>query len=317
MDDRHGSLFDKYVIPPFSILDTAQGPWKARRKLWDDLGIHSESGRGEFLTYGKEGMEDFLQSEFDKNGSTSTFDPVLCEMMYRWFTPNTGSILDPFAGGSTRGVVAGRLGRSYTGVDLRQEQIDENIPQHQAVCPGASVRWICGDSTDISGLLAYGSEYDFVFSCPPYGDLEVYSDDPKDLSNMGHREFVSSYRAIIKGTVSHLKPNRFAAFVVGNYRLKGGGMFDFTGETVRAFEDAGATLYNQFVLVNPVGTVRLRVTKQFDASRKAGMRHQMVLVFVKGDARRATAEIGPVDPKYPGGVFDRAGDPNILEMFSE
>ena len=26
--------------------------------------------------------------------------------------------------------------------------------------------------------------FDFIFSCPPYGDLEVYSDDPNDLSRM-------------------------------------------------------------------------------------------------------------------------------------
>lgn len=37
---------------------------------------------------------------------TSIFDPVLCELAYRWFTPADGSILDPFAGGSVRGIVA-------------------------------------------------------------------------------------------------------------------------------------------------------------------------------------------------------------------
>jgi hypothetical protein len=316
MDDRSGVLFDRFIIPPFSVLDTFQGPWKVRRKLWDDLGIRSESGRGEFLTYGDEGRDDFLQTEFDKSGSTSTFDPVLCEMMYRWFTPNTGSILDPFAGGSTRGVVAGRLGRSYTGVDLREEQVVENLPQWRVVCPDANVQWICGDSTNIPTLLPEGSLYDFVFSCPPYGDLEVYSDDPKDLSNMAHKDFVASYRTIIRHSLGYLKPNRFAAFVVGNYRLKGGEMFDFTGETVRAFEEAGAKFYNQFVLVNPVGTLRLRVTRQFEASRKAGMRHQMVLVFVKGDAKKATSEIGPVDPRYPGGVFDKAAGTSVLDLFT-
>ena len=33
---------------------------------------------------------------------TSIFDPVLCEIAYRWFSPVGGLILDPFAGsGST------------------------------------------------------------------------------------------------------------------------------------------------------------------------------------------------------------------------
>jgi hypothetical protein len=31
---------------------------------------------------------------------------VLCEIAYRWFSPPGGLILDPFAGGSVRGIVA-------------------------------------------------------------------------------------------------------------------------------------------------------------------------------------------------------------------
>ncbi|MFT7593218.1 MAG: hypothetical protein ACI8R4_000531 [Paracoccaceae bacterium] len=34
---------------------------------------------------------------------TSIFDPVLCEIAYRWFCPQGGTVLDPFAGGSVRG----------------------------------------------------------------------------------------------------------------------------------------------------------------------------------------------------------------------
>ena len=41
---------------------------------------------------------------------TSIFDPVLCELAYRWFCPPGGVVLDPFAGGSVRGIVASKLG---------------------------------------------------------------------------------------------------------------------------------------------------------------------------------------------------------------
>ncbi|MGB3315839.1 MAG: DNA methyltransferase, partial [Albidovulum sp.] len=40
---------------------------------------------------------------------TSIFDPVLCEIAYRWFCPQGGTVLDPFAGGSVRGIVASQL----------------------------------------------------------------------------------------------------------------------------------------------------------------------------------------------------------------
>lgn len=42
---------------------------------------------------------------------TSIFDPVLCELAYSWFCPLDGKVLDPFAGGSVRGIVAAYLGR--------------------------------------------------------------------------------------------------------------------------------------------------------------------------------------------------------------
>lgn len=119
---------------------------------------------------------------------TSIFDPVLAELAYRWFCPPTGVVLDPFAGGSVRGIVAAALGRHYVGVDLRPEQIEANEQQWRDVSPRLMAgspppRWICGDSQDI-GTLAADVAADFVFSCPPYAHLEVYSDDPKDLSTM-------------------------------------------------------------------------------------------------------------------------------------
>src|SRR5271154_2766551 len=52
------------------------------------------------------------------SGGTSVFDPVLCEIVYRWFCPYGGLVLDPFAGGSVRGIVASKCGRRYIGMDL-------------------------------------------------------------------------------------------------------------------------------------------------------------------------------------------------------
>jgi hypothetical protein len=45
--------------------------------------------------------------------------------------------------------------------------------------------------------------------------------------------------------------------------------------------------YNEMVLVTAVGSLPIRVGKQFVASRKIGKTHQNVLVFVKGDPKVA------------------------------
>ena len=41
-----------------------------------------------------------------EQSGTLIFDPVLCEIAYRWFCPKGGVVLDPFAGGSVRGIIA-------------------------------------------------------------------------------------------------------------------------------------------------------------------------------------------------------------------
>jgi DNA modification methylase len=231
----------------------------------------------------------------ESHGSgTSIFDPVLCELAYSWFCPPGGSVLDPFAGGSVRGIVAAKLGRLYCGIDLREEQIAANREQAARITPENGPTWVVGDSRNIATLAP--GEFDFLFSCPPYADLERYSEDPADLSTMEYPQFVETYRAIIAACVAKLKPDRFACFVVGEVRGgKQGNYRGFVPDTIRAFEDAGAAFYNEAILVTAVGSLPIRAGKQMQATRKLGKTHQNVLVFVKGDSRKASEACGPVE----------------------
>jgi DNA modification methylase len=228
---------------------------------------------------------------------TSIFDPVLTELAYRWFCPPGGLILDPFAGGSVRGIVAAKLGRPYVGIELRAEQVAANAAQLDILSDDdPAPTWITGDSRHIE---RHGGDdrpgADFLFACPPYADLERYSDDPSDLSTLGYSEFRAAYTEIIAACCRMLKPDRFACFVVGDVRDKKGFYYGFPWHTIQAFEDAGVRLYNEAVLVTAVGSLPIRAGRAFEAGRKLGKTHQNVLVFCKGDPRKATAAIGPVD----------------------
>jgi hypothetical protein len=229
------------------------------------------------------------------SSGTSIFDPVLTELSYRWYVPPGGTILDPFAGGSVRGIVAAALNFRYVGIDLRPEQIEANRIQAAAIVPHNPPDWRCGDSADI-GTLAADVDADFVFSCPPYGDLERYSDDPRDLSTLKHTAFIEAYRAIIAAACGRLKPHRFATFVVGDFRDKRGMYRNFVGDTVSAFLDAGLEYYNEAILVTAVGSLPIRVGRQFESARKLGKTHQNVLTFVKGDPKRAALAIANAHP---------------------
>lgn len=238
-------------------------------------------------------IEDTNKQETALSG-TSIFDPVLCELAYRWFCPPGGLILDPFAGGSVRGVVASRLGYRYLGVELRPEQVEANRLQGDQICSDPMPDWQQGDARDIDKI-AEGTRVDFLFSCPPYADLEVYSDDPADLSMLEYREFRAAYFDIIAKSCLLLAENRFACFVVGEARDKHGNYYGLVPDTVAAFRAAGLKYYNEVILVTAVGSLPIRVGKQFEASRKLGKTHQNVLIFCKGDARKATEAVGPCE----------------------
>lgn len=315
-----GPLAQKFEWPPFSVLSARDGEWQDRKRAWLSLGIQSELGRdvsganctsgknttmleGRKLATNKWGVNAdldeksqralscmFAVATVEPNGgssvaNTSIFDPVLAELCMRWFCPPGGNIVDPFCGGSVRGIVAGLLGFKYSGIDLRQEQIDANCEQREKICPDAQIFWHCGDSLT---RMAYMPECDFVFSCPPYGDLERYSDDPADLSTMEYADFILAYRRIIERCSTLLRPNRFACFVVGDFRDRKTGMYrGFVADTVKAFRDVGMPLYNDAILVTAVGSLPVRVSAQFESSRKLGKTHQNILVFAKGDPREA------------------------------
>ena len=229
---------------------------------------------------------------------TSIFDPVLTELHYRWFVPSGGQIIDPFAGGSVRGIVAAALGFKYWGCDLRTEQIEANILQANEICEEVKPEWVCGDSRE---TLAVAPNADFIFSCPPYGNLEVYSDDERDLSTLDYPEFIGAYRHIIGQACGRLKWDRFASFIVGDFRDKRGLYQNFVSETIAAFEAAGLRLYNEAILVTSAGSLPLRVGKQFTSGRKLGKSHQNCLTFVKGDWKKAAAACGEISKNY--GLF--------------
>ena len=233
--------------------------------------------------------------------ATSVFDPVVCELIYTWFMPKNGSkVLDCFAGGSVRGIVASVLGKNYTGIDLRQEQTEANEMQFDEMknkfCDMnfKPINWICGNSLDVKKL-TNNEKFDLVFSCPPYYDLEVYSDNKNDLSNLeSYDDFLLQYKKIIYRSCSLLNDDCFACFVVGDIRDKNGFYRNFVGDTISAFKDAGLNYYNEIILVNSAGSLPIRVSKQFNSGRKIGKRHQNILVFYKGDVKNIKDKYGEV-----------------------
>jgi len=270
------------MIKPFSILDTRSKEWQERKRWWiNTYNIQSELGREDTES----------RARFWEDNTVSIFDATLCEKMYEWFCPKEGRVLDPFAGGSVRGIVATEMGFIYNGIDLSDEQIEANKKQSN------KPNWITGDSEWVIDSI-YDKTQDFVFTCPPYYDLEKYTDNPADLSNMNADSFDKKYYSILKKAAAKLKDNRFFAVVVsevreqsitGNYKI--GKYKGLVWKTIRACEEAGLHFYNDMILFNSQHQAARVVDTYFKRNRKVASVHQNILVFVKGNPDIAAEDI--------------------------
>lgn len=282
-EEKHpGSLNNDFLLAPFSIINLSRKDVLDRKKEWNALIKDDGTSIGGATSYGNAFANEGITIN-DQNNGTSIMNPVVCELINKWFLPNDGqsyNTFDCFAGDTAFGFVSSYLGNKFNGVELRQQQVDFN--QSRVDDFNLKAHYICDDGQNVAKHLAANSQ-DLLFSCPPYFDLEVYSDKPNDASNQGsYADFMKILDNAFTNAISCLRDNRFAAIVVGNIRDKHGNYYNFVGDIINIFEKAGMHFYNDIILQTPVGTGALRARNTMKY-RKVVKIHQNLLVFYKGD----------------------------------
>lgn len=307
----NASLNDRFIVPPFSILDTRKGYWQERKKKWRELiGDNGESRNDTLITAPEIKYKDLYQRTrqhreelgitfkeyLDKyvpddvkereaskvlSAGVSLLDPVMAEIVCRWFGQDNCKTFDCFAGDSVFGYVSAHLGNEFVGIELRPEQARLNNERVE----GMTARYINDDGQNVAQHIAPDSQ-DLLFSCPPYFDLEKYSDLENDASNQdSYEDFIKILENAFKAAVGCLKDNRFAVIVVGDVRDKSTGFYyDFCGDIKRIFKEAGMPLYNEIILVETGASTALRAGRYME-SRKVAKMHQNILVFYKGKTK--------------------------------
>ena len=307
----NASLNDRFIVPPFSILDTRKGYWQERKKKWRELiGDNGESRNDTLITSPEIKYKDLYQRTrqhreelgisfkeyLDKyvpddvkereaskvlSAGVSLLDPVMAEIVCRWFGQDKCKTFDCFAGDSVFGYVSAHLGNEFIGIELRPEQAQLNNERVE----GMTARYINDDGQNVAQHIAPESQ-DLLFSCPPYFDLEKYSDLENDASNQdSYEDFIKILENAFKAAVGCLKDNRFAVIVVGDVRDKSTGFYyDFCGDIKRIFKEAGMPLYNEIILVETGASTALRAGRYME-SRKVAKMHQNILVFYKGKTK--------------------------------
>lgn len=276
-EERIEKLIERYGVPPFSILDVRQGYWQKRKKEWKDL--IQEKGESREHTLFK------TDSYMNKIGTVSILDPVLCETLINWFAlPKKTKCIDPFAGDTSFGFVSSLKECEFIGIELRPEQVELNRARSKKF--NLNAQYICDDGQNILKHVAPDSQ-DFLFSCPPYYDLEVYSDLEKDASNQEtYEDFLKIITNAFSGAIKTLKNNRFAAIVVSNIRNNKTGLYrNFVNDIIKLFQNNGMLFYNDIILVDVAGSAAMRANHNMQ-NRKVVKTHQNVLIFYKGDPKK-------------------------------
>jgi len=208
-------------------------------------------------------------------GTHSVFPAPLMEMIIvRYGGAHGSSILDAFAGGPPRGLVSSIMGHRYTGFEIRQEQIDENEALLKTLkLKGA--RYVKDDGR----FLDIDEQFDCAITCPPYFDLEVYSEQQDDISNLGnYDEFNASMWLCAQAHRERMKPGAFVCIIVGLFRDKRGELIDFPADTVENFRDAGFLYWQHIILSKNFASAAVRAGNAWKG-HKLVPRHENLLIF--------------------------------------
>lgn len=118
--------------------------------------------------------------------------------------------------------------------------------------------YYCGDCVEVSQGLPDNSA-DITIYSPPFFELYVYSDDPKDMNNSAnYSQFREHYRYLVREIKRILKPGRICAVHCMDLPIQKGkygyiGLRDFSGDLINIHEEEGM-IYHSRVTVwkNPV-----------------------------------------------------------------
>lgn len=158
---------------------------------------------------------------------------------------------------------------------------------------GNNYQAIAGDCVDVLSQLPEAS-IDFSVYSPPFGSLFVYSDGAADMGNSTDSEFADHYGFLVREKFRVTKPGRLTAVHCSDLPMtkwKDGavGIKDFSGQIIRAHEDAGWILHGRRTIWKcPV--VEMTRTKhvgllykqlQKDSSKSRGGMPDYLLTFIK------------------------------------
>jgi DNA modification methylase len=259
------SVKDQFGFRPLSIIK----PTNESKAKWDNA--YLDDGEVEIRknkhVYKKGEMVEAKMSEFHAG---------MAEHIIKYWSMPGAKVVDPFAGRATRAVVTTMLGRDYYGYEITPNT-HRRVNAHFDKL-GIKPMVYMSDGTLLKET---PDEFaDMIFTCPPYYNIEKYESVDGQLSDLkDYDSFMDMIGVCAHNCYRVAKPGSFCVWVVGDFRA-GGVLYDFHGDTTRAFKEAGFD-YHDIIIMENISPFALFTQYQSACKRYVPKTHEYVLVFRK------------------------------------
>lgn len=222
-------------------------------------------------------------SKYLPNLSFSEFNPNVAKRIIEYWSDEGDTILDPFAGRSTRMIVSRLLNRNYIGFEISPIAYEDLIEKSQ----GNRQKTLSGKRNDVQIYLDDGCKLSrikdesvhMIFTCPPYWNLERYENCENQLSECKtYDEFIRHIQECSIRCYDVIKKDKFCVWVVSDFRV--GGFKAFHRDIMSIFEEAGFKIWDVVinVLNSPFAYCQIGKCEKQKYTSKT---HEYILVFRK------------------------------------
>jgi len=208
----------------------------------------------------------------------SEFNPTVAENIINFWSEKGDTILDPFAG-RTRALIANLKDRKYIGFEVSKDVYDKTSKVIYPLCNKPLPQLYNEDSFNIDKYKI--PEVDFIFSCPPYWNLEKYESCNGQLSDIQkYPQFLERYKSILQKTTNFLKKDKYCALVVGDFR-KNGIFYNFHIDTINIMKELGMKLHDLIILQSVTFDIAVRRFGGIKKYKMTSKVHEYLLIFKK------------------------------------
>ena len=238
-----------------------------------------------------------------RNGALSQFPTGIAKFgILMWGEPG-GLLFDPFCERLPRLIIGNMLGMNVIGYDISRWFMEHNIKKLKKRVLAARTldpdnNFIISETED--SLEAYyqgklfaiyrrdsrkihleNSSVDFIFTSPPYWDLEYYGDEPEQLGMANtYKGFLIGLKQVLKECYRILKPNKFIVVNVNDFR-KDRVFYLYHVDVCNIMKEIGFKPHDLVIFRYSAHSLGAIFLSQMEEQRRTAKCHEYLLVFRK------------------------------------